>query len=178
MLTSDGVLALSREVNSIVTTLIPLAQSTKVKRVIEAIVTAEFKVDAKDDKAEVANKALNEAIQRLDPLPETVGAELRTALEVRRGARVHADATPVDELARLSSLSMPTNPGALQARLNNIHAMLLELRTLEHKATKKGQPIRYSFPFILLLNTLKINILRNHRIWIFTVKCLLLHYNK
>ena len=139
----DGVSALSRELNAIVTTLIPLAQSTQVKLVIETLVSAEFVPDKQDDKTpkvkvEAVNKLLNEAIQRLDPLPETVGTKLRAALELRRGAGANADAMPEDELARLSSLSTPTNPSALLARLHNIHSTLVELRTLDHNPPKKG----------------------------------------
>jgi hypothetical protein len=137
---SAGVVALSRELDSIVTTLVPLAQSSQVKQVIETLISAQFVPDDKValDKGEAPNKLLNEAIQRLDPLPEAVGTALRAALELRRGAGSGANAIPVDELARLSSLSTPSNPSALLARLNNIHAMLVELRTLEHKASKKG----------------------------------------
>eukprot|EP00026_Physarum_polycephalum_P000025 Phypoly_transcript_00025.p1 GENE.Phypoly_transcript_00025~~Phypoly_transcript_00025.p1 ORF type:complete len:3119 (+),score=637.15 Phypoly_transcript_00025:93-9449(+) len=143
--TREGVVALTRELNAIVTTLVPLAQSAKVKQVIETLITAEFIPDKSDEKgiekADSINKFLNEAIQRLDPLPEAVGTTLRAALELRRGAGTQADSLPVDELARLSSLPTPNNPSALLARLNNIHAMLLELRKLEIKASKKGKNV-------------------------------------
>jgi hypothetical protein len=143
--TREGVVALTRELNAIVTTLVPLAQSAQVKEVIETLISAEFVPDKSDEKgvekADSINKFLNEAIQRLDPLPEAVGTALRAALELRKGAGTQADALPVDELARLSSLPTPNNPSALLARLNNIHAMLLELRKLEIKASKKGKKV-------------------------------------
>lgn len=147
----EGVKELCRELNAIVTTLVPLVQSTNVKLVIETLITAEYIGDTKtddenannsnDQKAEQINRALNEAIRKLDPLPDSVGTALRTALEVRRGGSSKSKDEEkgiviINELARLTDLPTPSNPSARLARLNNIHSTLSQLGELERKSTK------------------------------------------
>lgn len=132
--TKEGVVEISRQVNAIVTTLVPLAQSASVKDMIEMLIVANADHLDEPSKSKPAfteekpseNTLLKQAIQKLDPLPEAVGTTLRTAHTLRRDEG--EEASPMSELVRLSTLPTPSNPSARFTRLKTIHTTLCDLR--------------------------------------------------
>lgn len=127
-----------------------MAQSSNVKKLIQTLITAEYQIEGKNDddnnneqKAEQINKLLSDTIRKLDPLPESVGTSLSTALELRRGVSSKSldknngenEKAIIRELARLTDLPTPSNPNARIARLHNIHSTLSQLRELQRRST-------------------------------------------
>ncbi len=143
--TKEGVIELSREVNAIVTTLLPLVQSSKVKQVIQLL------IESSDSKQEVndAGAKLQEAIQKLDPLPESVGVALHAMHLAQRG-----NPSPAQELARICTLPTPSHPRACYARLNNIQSTLRAWRKQMWEARKEKGSNECSIDFDKLASQL------------------------